>query len=373
MMQQQRALSGTSSRAGGAGARGSVLLPRRPARRAASAARASAPSAAAPRAVVILPGLGNDAADYAPLADLLRRSGAAHVAVAPVERWNWALNALALRDARWWRGELPPRPAVDWYIRRTDEAVREAAEALEALGAATKEDQGRVTLLAHSAGGWIGRVYLRDFRSQGGGGAAARRIDRFVSLGSPHRAPPRGVEGVVDQTRGILTWVEDNCPGAHLHDEGVRYVTVAGRLVRGRALGGAGGGKAAEEGSGVAASAAAAFAGVGYQQVCGKADAHGDFIVPVDAAHLGDPRAAEVDLEGVFHSPIGETLRWPLGGGRAVLPPWYGSERVAGAWVRWAVGTEDELPAPGTRHRARAEPWKESLQSAAVGAPALEN
>jgi len=345
------------------------------------------------RAIVILPGLGNDAGDYAELADILRQAGAAHVSVASVARWNWALNALALKEGAWWRGELAPRPAVDWYLRRTQEAVEQAAAALAVGGGGGGSGGGggggggRITLLAHSAGGWIGRVYLRDYRpapggggggqeaaaSSGGGGAggqgraAAALIDRFVSLGSPHRAPPLGVEGVVDQTRGILTWVERNCPGATHHDEGVRYVTIGGRLVRGRALSslsslsdgddddkGGPGAAAAGAGAGPApplpALAAGLVAGVGYQQVCGRADSHGDFIVPTDAAHLGDPRGIEADVDGVFHSPLGSSLRWPLGGG-PVLPPWYGHASVAPGWVRWAVGEEAELPAAGQRHR----------------------
>lgn len=378
---QQRLASSSSAGASRVG----VRLRRRQTTAIAAAAADGPSSSPPPRAVVIFPGLGNDASDYAPLAELLRRSGAAHVSVAPVERWNWGLNVLALKDPRWWRGELPPRPAVDWFLRRADAAVQEAASAVAS-------DGGRVTILAHSAGGWIGRVYLRDYRRRiggaaGGGGAeggvdeasaaAAAAIDRFVSLGSPHRAPPLGVEGVVDQTRGILTWVEQNCPGAHLHDEGVRYVTVGGRLVRGRALDdkaneggdkgegqGQGQGEKGEAGNGkLLARAAALFAGVGYQQVCGRADAHGDFIVPVDAAHLGDPRAAEVDIEGVFHSPLGEGLR--------VLPPWYGHESVFGAWARYVVGGEDELPEPGRRHRVSAAAWRgqgeEDAQAAVEG------
>lgn len=40
-------------------------------------------------------------------------------------------------------------------------------------------------------------------------------IDRYVTLGSPHAPPPAGADGVVDQTRGILTFCADACPGAH--------------------------------------------------------------------------------------------------------------------------------------------------------------
>jgi hypothetical protein len=40
-------------------------------------------------------------------------------------------------------------------------------------------------------------------------------IDRYVTLGSPHAPPPAGAEGVVDQTRGILTFCSDATPGAY--------------------------------------------------------------------------------------------------------------------------------------------------------------
>lgn len=43
---------------------------------------------------------------------------------------------------------------------------------------------GPVTILAHSAGGWLGRVYLLGFGHQD-------RIQKFISLGSPHLPPSK--------------------------------------------------------------------------------------------------------------------------------------------------------------------------------------
>ena len=46
-----------------------------------------------------------------------------------------------------------------------------------------------------------------------------------LSLGSPLRPPPRDVPGVIDQTRGILRYVDANCPGpAELRSAGGRFV-----------------------------------------------------------------------------------------------------------------------------------------------------
>lgn len=162
---------------------------------------------------MVLPGLGNNSEDYAPLAAALRARGLV-VEVAPVKRLDWARNASGLRYSAYWRGTLQPRPTVDWYLERVGAA---AGAARSAAG-----EGAPLTLLAHSAGGWLGRLFMLEDRAD---------VDRFVSLGSPHLPPP---PGVVDQTRGILTWVDQACPGAF--HEGVQYVTVAGKYLQGAPL-----------------------------------------------------------------------------------------------------------------------------------------
>ncbi|PNH05599.1 hypothetical protein TSOC_008106, partial [Tetrabaena socialis] len=158
---------------------------------------AAGPDARTPtsRGVLILPGLGNNAADYGPLAAQLEARGMA-VEVAQVTRPDWSRNAAALVDPNWWRGTLQPRPAVDWYLELVDGAMGRLKRRVEAGDAP-------ITMLTHSAGGWLGRVYLLHWGTAG--------VDRFVSLGSPHNPPPAGV---LDQTRGILTHCSQACPGA---------------------------------------------------------------------------------------------------------------------------------------------------------------
>lgn len=77
--------------------------------------------------------------------------------------------------------------------------------AVKELRARTQSDAPPAAMLSHSAGGWLARVYLSDFGTEG--------FDRLVSLGSPHNPPPSGAK-IVDQTRGILTFCETNYPGA---------------------------------------------------------------------------------------------------------------------------------------------------------------
>ena len=168
------------------------------------------------------------------------------------------------------------------------------AEARAASGAR------RVSLLAHSAGGWLARVWMQQ--------RGVDDLDVVLSLGSPLRPPPRGVPGVFDQTRGILTYVDERCPGAEaLRAAGGRFVCVAGRYIRGA--------------DSPSAGANAWVVGQGYRQVCGQADVWGDGITPAEWALL--PGAEHVTLEGVFHSPVGSGPE----------RPWYGSKGVLERWV----------------------------------------
>jgi len=212
-----------------------------------------------------------------------------------VGRPDWSRNAAALTDLNWWKGTLKPRPAVDWYLNKVESAMDSLKRQV---------NEAPITMLSHSAGGWLGRVYMLDFGTAG--------VDRFVTLGSPHAPPPSGNEGVVDQTRGILNFCQDACPGA-FHDE-VKYVTIAGRYVKGAKINGEGNWKAK-------------FAGAGYQQVCGSAEVWGDFIVPVQTAHLEG--AINVDIEDCFHSPLGSKL--------SIFGPWYGSEEMVDRWMHYVT------------------------------------
>ena len=68
-----------------------------------------------------------------------------------------------------------PSPACTCrYLNRIEAAVN---------GLKRETDGAPVTLLAHSAGGWLGRLYLLGFGTAG--------IDRLVSIGSPHQPPPQ--------------------------------------------------------------------------------------------------------------------------------------------------------------------------------------
>ena len=237
------------------------------------------------RAIVILPGLGNNQSDYTKLSSLLTsKDPSLVVTTANVSRLDWARNARGLLDTNYWRGTLTPRPTVDWYLDRVAAAVAE-------VQAATPTTTP-ITLLAHSAGGWLGRLVMLDY------GTSSPGIVQFVSLGSPHQPPPPQA-GIIDQTRGILTWIADHSPGAYHAD--VEYITIAGKYIQGAPL------------FRTTASWQRRVVGAGYAQVCGEAEAWGDGVVPVPAAHL-EGSTLQLTLEGVYHSPLGAEEGTPTDG-----------------------------------------------------------
>ncbi|XP_060217862.1 uncharacterized protein LOC132645104 [Lycium barbarum] len=277
------------------------------------------------RPAVILPGLGNNSNDYEKLALILKEYGVP-TAIAKVSRIDWLRNAAGLLDTNYWRGTLRPRPVLDWYLKRIDEAISQAKELAQG-------GNGTLSFIGHSAGGWLARLYLQEFGSSD--------ISLLLTLGTPHQPPPKGLPGVIDQTRGLLYYVEENCAKAVYSPE-LRYVCIAGRYIQGSRFFDSSStysseamGDVEEPMTEVAAVSntnaetltgstfRTRFVGQGYKQVCGQADVWGDGVVPEVSAHLKG--ALNVTLDGVYHSPVGSD---------DATTPWYGSPAVVEHWIR---------------------------------------
>nr|GMC86563.1 Phosphoenolpyruvate carboxykinase [GTP] [Ipomoea batatas] len=273
------------------------------------------------RPALILPGLGNNSNDYKKLALILEDYGIPTV-IAKVSRIDWLRNAAGLADANYWRGTLRPRPVLDWYFKRIDDAVSEAKN----LGGS-----GALSVIGHSAGGWLARVYMQEFGLSG--------ITLLLTLGTPHLPPPKGLPGVIDQTRGLLDYVEKHCAKAVYTPE-LRYVCVAGSTNYGSTVlvdvnqplpdtaalrsmdTSTATPRSMDTSTATPNTLQARFVGQGYKQVCGQADVWGDGVVPEISAHLEG--ALNITLDGVYHSPVGsdDTTR-----------PWYGSPAIVDKWI----------------------------------------
>ena len=94
---------------------------------------------------------------------------------------------------------------MPFYFEALDKAVDAAA---------ASQPGKKISLVAHSIGGWVARAYLGQLPAE-----RRSRIGRLVTLGTPHRPPPDGFFKTIDQTRGLLSNVEADTPGAFFAPE----------------------------------------------------------------------------------------------------------------------------------------------------------
>ena len=192
--------------------------------------------------------------------------------------------------------ELVPASRIDWLLTswsfgwgRLLDRVAAQAEALAARSAT-----GKVTLIGHSSGGVMLRLFLADDPFAGRRYNGRQWVNCLYTLGSPHtalRATP-------------LRQMVDRCyPGSYFSDA-VRYISVAGSL-------------AAQDGSALSQR----MAPRSYQAIAGRIDLQGDGLVPVDSALLSGSEM--VTLPGVAH-------------GGAFGERWYGTPDVVDQW--WCGG-----------------------------------
>ena len=224
-----------------------------------------------PQPVLILGGFLITAEAYAPMCGWLEARTQQPVALVPASRLDWLLTS--------W--------SFGW--RRLLDRTAELAEAL-----ARQSPTGRITLIGHSSGGVMLRLFLADEPFAGRRYNGRQWADRLYTLGSPHTAV---------RATPLRQMVDRRYPGACFADA-VRYIAVAGDL---------------RSGEGTALSER--MAARSYQAMAGSSDLPGDGLVPVRSACLSGAEA--IVLEGVAH-------------GGAFGPRWYGTPGVLEQWWRGA-------------------------------------
>ncbi len=227
---------------------------------------------ASPLPTVILPGYLAGAADYLPLARELQTLGI--------------------------QAEVVPLRWYDWLPTVGGRSVAPILDALEATirNVQTRYGNHKVNLVAHSAGGWIGRIFLGDRPYYGRVWDGRSRVAQLIALGTPHTS-------LEPWTQRNLDFVNQTYPGAYYPD--VRYVCVAGQSVFGDR------------------TWARWVAYNSYRLTCGQGETWGDGITPIAAAHLEG--AENLILAGANHSP------------RNGL--WYGSPSVVPLWAKYLLET----------------------------------
>ena len=217
--------------------------------------------------IVILGGFLITAEAYEPMRLWLQQRCGQPVRLVSANRLDWLLTTGA------------------WGWRRLLDRTAVLVQAL-ADGSPT----GKVTLIGHSSGGVMLRLFLgsEPFERRLYNGAA--QVDRLFMLGSPHTAR---------RATALRQLVDHRYPGA-FYAEAVEYVSVAGDL-------------ALADGS----ATARRLAPGSYRAISGQAMVAGDGLVPVNSACLQGSRA--VVLPGVAH-------------GGAFGARWYGTPEVVAQW-----------------------------------------
>ncbi|KAJ1446700.1 hypothetical protein M885DRAFT_491593 [Pelagophyceae sp. CCMP2097] len=261
------------------------------------------------RPVILCPAQFGGPADYVAFQATLRSYGHP-VYVCDLGLFDWLTIARSVFTEAYWKGQLEPQKALPFYY----DAITAAVGRMEkANGGEPRE----YAILAHSIGGWIARAWLGEAEQ------TPSTCKAFVTLGTPHLPPPDGTPWAsVDQTRGLLNYVNAKWPGAS--SDAVAYTCVVSTAVQGVPPWA----KAPASG----ASKFDAFLGfASYLPLGGDGAARGDGITPIDCAQLPGADAITLD-KNCYHA---EFLPNPLGAATQLLgAPWYGAPKEnVDAWI----------------------------------------
>jgi hypothetical protein len=208
---------------------------------------------------------------YGPMAESLAELSGQPVRVVPVSRLDWLATLTA------------------WGWLRLLDRVQLLAEKL-----AADSPSGRITLVGHSSGGVMLRLWLAELPLAGRAYGGARLADALITLGSPHTAR---------RATALRLWVDRQLPGAFCGDR-VRYLSVAGDL---------------DLTSPIASALSRRMAARSYGAIGGPEALAGDPASLGDPATLGDPaKGGAPCLAGDGLVPVGSAL---LSGARQLVLP----------------------------------------------------
>jgi hypothetical protein len=171
----------------------------------------------------------------------------------------------------------------------------ERAVHLAAQGSVT----GKITLIGHSAGGVVGRLFLSPAPFRGKSYRGLEFVAHLITLGSPHY-----------NLRGsrMRRWVQKQYPDSFFAS--VQYTSVAGKVIRGSRHG----------------TPRERWSHTCYRRLGGDGEAWGDGLVPLSSQLLKGSQ--QIVLDGVSHFT-------GFGG------PWYGSAQVMPRWSKACVGDNE--------------------------------
>lgn len=218
---------------------------------------------------IILAGYLAGATDYIPIAQKLQSKNLS-ATVVPLKWWDWVPTV----------GGRSIAPILE----KLDQTVNQELE---------KSGASKVNIIAHSAGGWLSRIYLGDRPYYDKVWNARSKVAKLVCLGTPQRS-------LEPWSLPNLGFVNDNYPDAFYDD--IEYICVAGNAVQGKK-----------------STPKKWLAYSSYELTIGQGDVWGDGIIPIESAYLDG--AQNMAIDGVYHSPRSAK--------------WYGSQDVVDIWAEY--------------------------------------
>ncbi|WP_298818126.1 esterase/lipase family protein [Chloroflexus sp.] len=224
--------------------------------------------------ILIVGGFASEPKLYRPLRAYLAEVSGRQVFIAPITLVDWAWVTIT--------------DSYAGLLRKLDRTVNELL---------AQTGSSRLTLVAHSAGGVLARIFLGDQPYNGQAYYGYQRIDMLVMLGTPQRAEREGRIGGLNQIR----WADQRYPGAYWSE--VSYVSVIGRSIFGDPDG-----PPPERG-----------AHQSYRLISGEGAQWGDGVVPLDYGLL--PGSLQIVIPGLRHDPRPDRL-W-YGSSPATVAVWW--------------------------------------------------
>ena len=161
-----------------------------------------------------------------------------------------------------------------------------------ALELSQESSTNKVTLIGHSSGGMILRLYLSDLLFRRKIYDGKKYANCLVTLGAPNQAK---------RATYLRNFVSSNLPGSY-YCKDVSYISIAGEL---------------DLSGSIASKTSLRFSERSYRALNGKSDVIGDGLVPKDAALLIDSK--QIVLKETAH-------------GKAFGKDWYGSKDKVREW-----------------------------------------
>jgi len=220
--------------------------------------------------IVILGGFLIDSSSYEEMTEYIKSRSNNKVVIVPVNKIEWL-------STNW---------SFGWKIilDKVDKIVKELSE---------ESPKNKVTLIGHSSGGMILRLYLSDLLFSGKIYNGKDYANCLITLGSPNQAK---------RATHLRNLVSSKLPGS-FYSADVCYVSVAGEL---------------DLNGPIATKTSLRLSRSSYRALIGNGDVIGDGLVPRDSALL----------IGSKHVVIKETAH-----GKAFGKEWYGSKNKVEEWL----------------------------------------